>query len=107
MLRLSYYCSDGGERWNLSGQLSGPWVDEMRTVWRRIREHTPRARAIVDLKEVTFIDEAGEQLLAEIESAGAEFVAAGVEHKHLLANLKAGTKRTVRRSIEHLGGGRL
>jgi hypothetical protein len=60
----------------------------------------------VDLKDVTFIDESGEQLLLEMQSAGAKFVAAGVEHKHLLANLNGGRTRTVRRTMEHLSGGR-
>jgi hypothetical protein len=45
------------------------------------------ARAIVDLKEVTFIDQAGEKLLAEMRRAGAELIATGVEHQHLLATL--------------------
>jgi hypothetical protein len=105
MLRFSHSGTDGGERWDLCGQLSGPWVDELRSVWRRIRERSPSAHPIVVLKDVTFIDEAGEQLLAEMQSAGAEFVAAGVEQKHLLANLKTDIGRTVRRRLEHLRGG--
>lgn len=106
MLRFSYHRSDNGEHWILPGQLSGPWVDELRSVWRRMRERARRAHAVVDLKEVTFIDEAGEQLLAEMQAAGADFVAAGVEHKHLLAGLNANGSRTVRRRMEHLSGGR-
>jgi hypothetical protein len=105
MLRFSYSGNNGGERWDLCGQLSGPWVDELRSAWRRIRERSPSARPIVVLKDVTFIDEAGEQLLAEMQSAGAEFVAAGVEQKHLLANLGTNMGRTVRRRLEHLRGG--
>jgi hypothetical protein len=45
-------------------------------------------------------------LLAEMHSAGAELVATGVEHKHLLASLKTGGVGSVRRGIEYLGGGR-
>jgi hypothetical protein len=58
---------------------------------------------VVDLTDVTFIDEAGERLLAEMESAGAEFVATGVENKHLLASLKEKGERPLRRLVEHLG----
>jgi hypothetical protein len=102
MLRVS--CSDTprGQRWSLCGRLAGPWVDEMRSCWRNLRERAPRARAVVDLSDVTFIDEAGEQLLAEMQSVGTEFVAAGVENKHLLASLKDRGKRPLRRSTEHL-----
>jgi hypothetical protein len=89
MLRFSYYRSDAVEEWNLCGRLDGPWVDELHSVWQRIREHVPRVHTVVNLKEVTFIEEAGERLLAEMQSAGADLVAKGVEHKH-----------------EYLGGGR-
>jgi hypothetical protein len=104
MLRFSYYRSDGGEDWRLWGRLTGPWVDELRSVWRRIRERAPRVHPTVDLKEVTFIDEAGKQLLAEMQSAGADLVATGVEHEHLVAGLKNGS--SVRRRIEYPDGGR-
>lgn len=50
MLRLSYYRSDDGEQWYLCGRLAGPWVDELHSVWQRIREHVPRAHTVVNLK---------------------------------------------------------
>jgi len=102
MLRVSYVDAAKGQRWNLCGDLAGPWVDELRTCWRHARDLAPRAHAVVDLSDVTFIDEAGEQLLAEMQSAGMEFVTAGVENKHLIANLKHRGK--ARRLMEHLGG---
>jgi hypothetical protein len=100
MLRFSYYRSDDGEQWDLCGRLAGLWVDEVRTVWRRIRRHTHAAHAVVDLRQVTFVDEAGEELLAEMQSAGANLIAAGVDHQHLLANLKRGGRGAVRRGWE-------
>ena len=53
----------------------------------------------MDLSDVTFIDESGEKLLSEMRSDGAEFVAAGVETKHLLKNLKGKGERPLRRFI--------
>ena len=103
MLRVSYSDNADGQRWILCGHLAGPWVEELRTCWRYARNRAPRSRAIVDLSEVTFIDEAGEGLLSEIESAGTEFIAAGVENKHLLANLRHKGKRPLRKLMEHLG----
>jgi hypothetical protein len=105
MLRFSYYRSDDGEHWNLCGRLSGPWVDELRSVWRRIREQAPRAGSVVDLKDVTFIDESGEFLLAEMQGSGAELLASGVEHTHLIANLRSEGSGTLRRPLEHLRDG--
>jgi hypothetical protein len=87
MFRVSYSDTADGQRWNLYGRLAGPWVDELRSCWRYARELAPRASAIVDLKEVTYIDEAGETLLVEMRSAGAKLIATGVEHQYLLATL--------------------
>ena len=105
MLRVSYSDAADGERWSLCGRLAGPWVDELRSCWQRARERAPQAHAVVDLKDVLFIDEAGEGLLAEMKGAGAELVAAGVENKHLIATLRNGVARPLRRSLEDLCAG--
>ena len=91
MFRASYSDNADTQRWNLHGRLAGPWVDELRTCWKQARERAPLARAIVDLKEVTFIDQAGEKLLAEMRGAGAKLIATGVEHQHLVARLDNST----------------
>jgi hypothetical protein len=57
---------------------------------------------MVDLSDVTFIDENGESLLSEMRSAGVQFVATGVETKHLLQNLKGRGERALRRSIKKI-----
>jgi hypothetical protein len=105
MLRFSYSESDGAERWTLCGHLSGPWVEEVRSLWRHTRDRAPRGHAVIDLRDVTGIDESGEALLAEMHRADAEFLAAGVEHKHLVENLNGKGKRTLRRRMDHLSGG--
>jgi hypothetical protein len=87
MFRASYCDTADTQRWNLHGRLAGPWVDELRSCWKQAREQAPLTSPIVDLKEVTFIDPAGEKLLAEMRGAGAKLIAAGVEHQHLLALL--------------------
>lgn len=87
MFRVSYSDTADGQRWSLHGRLAGPWVNELRSCWKYARASAPLARATVDLKEVTFIDQAGEALLAEMRSAGAELIATGVENRHLLATL--------------------
>jgi len=102
MLRISYSDTPDGQRWSLCGRLAGPWVDELRSLWQQAREGAPLARAVVDLKEVIFIDEAGERLLAEMEIAGAELVAAGVENRHFVATLRNGASRPLRRRLEDL-----
>src|SRR5215472_9212599 len=104
MLRVSYSDGADGQHWSLCGRLSGPWVDELRSCWRQARERTPRSRAVVDLRDVIFIDEAGEALLAEMQQAGTELVAAGVENNHVIATLRNGEGRSLRRTLEDLCG---
>ena len=102
MLRVSYSDTADGQRWTLFGRVAGPWVDELRSLWQQLHVQAPRASAVVDLTQVTFVDEAGETLLAEMQSAGAEFVAAGVAIKHLVASLKNNGERALRRGAVDL-----
>ena len=97
MLRVNY--SDGacGQRWILSGRLAGPWVEELRSFWLKIRERSPLAPATVDLRDVTFVDEAGKALLAEMHHSGADFIARGVENQYLLATLAPRDEAPARR----------
>jgi hypothetical protein len=106
MLQFSYYRSNDLEEWRLVGRLAGPWADELRTVWRRIRHHVPHGNTVVDVQDMTSIDECGERLLAEMQSAGARLILPGVEHKHLSADLKDAGTSSPPRSIGHAGGGR-
>jgi len=102
MLRICYSDTDDGQRWSLCGQLAGPWVDELRSCWRHARKVAPRSHALVNLSDVTFIDENGERLLAEMRNAGAEFASAGVETRHLIENLKDKGQRPLRRLLRDL-----
>jgi hypothetical protein len=87
MLRISFSDSAEGQRWDLCGRLAGPWVDELRACWVYARGLAPRAHAVLDLREVTSVDSEGEKLLSEMRCAGVEFIATGVETKHLVENL--------------------
>jgi len=99
MLRITHAQIDTEYRWTLCGQLAGPWVAELRVCWDHWRQAAAGARAVVNLSDVTFIDEGGEALLSEMRSDGAEFVAVGVETKHLIENLKAKGDRPLRRFV--------
>jgi len=54
---------------------------------------------VVNLSDVTFIDESGEKLLRDMRGGGVEVVAAGIDTKHLLKHLKARGERQLRRFI--------
>jgi hypothetical protein len=102
MLRITHARTETEQRWTLCGQLTRPWVTELRACWEHGREAGGHFHTVVDLSDVTFIDESGERLLSEMRSEGAEFVAAGVETKHLLKNLKGKGERPLRRFIAPL-----
>jgi hypothetical protein len=99
MLRITYARTEKEQRWTLCGQLMRPWLAELRACWEQGHHGGVNVRMVVDLTEVTFIDESGEKLLCEMRSDGAEFIAAGVETKHLLKNLKNKGERPLRRFI--------
>ena len=102
MLRITHARTKTEQRWTLSGQLTRPWVAELRACWEHGREAGDHSHIVVDLSDVTFIDESGERLLSEMRSDGAEFVAAGVETNHLLKHLKGKGERPLRRFIAPL-----
>jgi anti-anti-sigma regulatory factor len=97
MLKITNNAAVNEERWILSGQLAGPWVAELRSNWDQVRGRSRGGRYVIDLSDVTFIDESGEGLLGELRDEGAEFVARGVCTKHLLENLKSREKRPFQR----------
>jgi anti-anti-sigma regulatory factor len=97
MLKITNNAAVNEERWILSGQLAGPWVAEFRSNWDQVRDRSRGGRYVIDLSDVTFIDESGEGLLGELRDEGAEFVARGVFTKHLLENLKSREKRPFQR----------
>jgi hypothetical protein len=99
MLRITHARTETEQRWTLCGRLTRPWVAELRASWENGRQGGVSLRTVVDLSDVTFIDESGEKLLSEMGSDGAEFIAAGVETKHLLKNLKDKGERPLRRFI--------
>jgi len=95
MLRIFETSSPKGQRLILCGQLAGPWVDELRHQWTG-----SQGKNIVDLTDVTFVDEAGEALLRQMKEQGAELVTGGgVATRDLLRNLRTGGCRPVRRML--------
>jgi hypothetical protein len=92
------------QRWSLQGQLVGQWAAELRLTWREKRHEGDTRRCIVELIDVTFVDQTGEAVLAEIMSHGAELVASDVYTKHLLRNLRRELKRTRTKGKQDGGG---
>src|SRR5205085_10609764 len=102
MLKITHEGTASEQRWTLCGQLSGPWVAELRSAWERVRGRFKGGSYVVDLSDVTSIDEYGESLLRNMKEDGVRFVARGVDMRHILSHLRSKGKPSLRRSLAYL-----
>jgi anti-anti-sigma regulatory factor len=102
MLKITNTGTATEDKWVLYGQLSGPWVAELKSNWEKTRLESDGRRCVVDLTDVTFIDDRGESVLRAMRSQGAEFVARGVDTRQVLAELKSKKRRPLRKCLAHL-----
>ena len=89
MMKISMSKTGTEDRWTLHGQLSGPWVSELRTVWRNTQGADEHRRCVFDLNEVTFVDKAGEKLLRVLAKQGVRFEANGIYVRGVLKQLES------------------
>jgi anti-anti-sigma regulatory factor len=71
-------------RWILQGRLVGVWVDELRMSWKKKPRRQNAAPCVIDLNDVSFIDQRGERLLRALAKKGAQFIATGIYIKYVL-----------------------
>jgi len=57
MLKITNSGTATKQRWTLCGQLTGPWVAELRSNWEPRLYESEGRKCLVDLTDVTFIDE--------------------------------------------------
>jgi hypothetical protein len=91
MLRISSQILPTEAIFELEGKLAGPWVQEREGCWRNAVQ--PDRPLKVLLCAVTFIDEKGTQLLAEMYRQGVELVAEGCMNKALVEQIVRGERR--------------
>jgi anti-anti-sigma regulatory factor len=77
MLRISVVNEPGITRMKLEGKLAHEWVDEARKAWMAVSEMSCDTGIVVDLLNVSFVDDAGHQLLTEMRHASAELMGSG------------------------------
>lgn len=92
MLRITITDGPAEQRWTLQGRLVAPWVAVLETSWKRSHDRCDSRKCIVDLRDVTLIDGQGEEALREMSRAGAEFIACGVETRHVVELIKSQCK---------------
>lgn len=86
MLKITVSHEHPGMSFTLSGRLVGPWVQELRQCWLMADMDNPR-QCRVDLRDVSFIDEAGARLLAQMTREGVSIQASGCLTKAIVESL--------------------
>jgi len=87
MLKISVQMAAGVMTFALEGKLAGPWVKELELCWRSATGMQQIDRVRVDLSSVTFIDEAGKELLRKMYREGAQLAATGCLNKCIVEGI--------------------
>src|SRR3984957_7505322 len=99
MLKITVVETPTEQRLVLHGKLVGPGVGELQRVWENLRQQLGNRSPVVDLNDVTLIDDSADRLLAGMLEQGAELVASGMANRWLIQALKAGKTRVAVRAL--------
>ncbi len=89
MLKVSIKEEPTGVALEVEGRLAGPWVAELEQCWLREETRCWGRDLAVRLCAVTFIDEAGKQLLARMVDRGAKLQGNGCMIRAIVAGIIA------------------
>ena len=92
MLKITITKTPAEMHWVLQGRLVEPWVSELRTNWKKAYRSRKVCTCVVDLSDVTSVDQAGEKLLRAMSRRGAQFIASGLYIRHVVEALKMNGK---------------
>ena len=93
MLKITVSETATEDRWILEGRLVGPWVGELKKVWRSAQRGDKLRRCVFDLNDVTFVDKGGDNLLRVLAKQRVKFEASGIYVRGVLSQLQG--KRTL------------
>jgi anti-anti-sigma regulatory factor len=86
MLRITVNQEPKAATLRLEGRVVGPWVDELDRAWRSLAASLGSKKLFVDLCGVTYMDTAGQRILADIhKGSSAKFLADSPMTKYFAA----------------------
>jgi anti-anti-sigma regulatory factor len=88
MLRITVLNYPGVTRLKLEGKLAHEWVHEAELAWAALETMSGNKELIVDLLDVSFVDDVGEKLLAKMHGANARLVGSGPLISALIAAIQ-------------------
>ncbi len=87
MLKITTRNSSETLRFIVEGWLEGAHVNELENCWQTTTSITS-APMLVDLTDVTFIDDGGKQLLTRMHEQGAELIATDIMTKQVVEEVE-------------------
>jgi hypothetical protein len=99
MLRITVVDTPTEQRLVLYGKLVGLWIGELQRVWENLHQQLGNRRSVIDLNEVTLIDDSADQLLATMLEEGVELAARSMANRWLIQALKARKTQLAVRSL--------
>jgi anti-anti-sigma regulatory factor len=92
-LRISLEQKETAAKVTLEGRVAGPWAAELGSFWEATAPLLASKELSIDLRNVTYADAAGKQVLSAIHGqTGAKLVASTPLTQHLAAEITAGFK---------------
>jgi outer membrane protein TolC/anti-anti-sigma regulatory factor len=88
MLRISIFNEPYSITVKAEGKIIQDWADELRKTWVAISGEAGNRKKIIDLFNVSFVDEMGRQLLMEMHAAGAKLLGSGPMISGLIEEIK-------------------
>ncbi len=86
MLRITVHNEEQATRLVIEGELAEPGVEELRKCWKQVVS-SPSLPVLVNLTDLTGIDSAGKELLAQMHRQGARLIGTGVMVEALIAEI--------------------
>jgi|SRR5262245_5017558 len=93
MLRITVHNDTAARRFVIEGKLAGAWTQELESCWRQATATTTAPRLVVELADVSYVDEGGRELLKLMAASGAEIIADDVVMKALVEEITEGGRR--------------
>jgi anti-anti-sigma regulatory factor len=93
MLRITVHNDGGATRLKIEGRLMGAWVRELEGCWRQAAAAQPPPRILVELTDVSFVDEEGGELLKLMAASGVELIAVDVLMKAIVEEITEGERK--------------
>jgi anti-anti-sigma regulatory factor len=105
MLRISVLNGSQSARLKLEGKLAHEWVAEAQKAWTALTELAGSKKVVVDLADISFVDDSGKELLSLVHQCGSELVGSGPMIAALIDEIHhktASTKSNFRKEIASL-----